>query len=127
MKDTYTSMETLVASDGNTIMFRKDQVLHFFIHHIEHNHAMLTQPEKEEEFKINHLYPDLLDKIYKLPLQNHLNSLGAECIPFNRNMTPEENYAQALANGPGEHETPEQFQMKLERLYNLKNWVKKNK
>lgn len=127
MKDTYTSMETLVTSDGNTILFRKDQVLHFFTHHIEHNHAALSQSEQEEEFKINYLYSDLIDKIYKLPLQNHLNSLGAQTIPFSRNKTAEENYEDALANGPGEFETPEEFAMKLQRLANLKEWVKRQK
>lgn len=124
MKDTYTNMETFVASDGNTILVRKDRVLKFFLEDIEYNHSKLTEEEKQQEFLLNHLYADLVYKIYKQPLELYV---GSTMTVFNPPSRPvREDYNKLLADGPSEHESEEAFNIRLERLKKQVEWLENN-
>ena len=58
-KDTFTMMPAFIASDGNTILVRKERVLKYFQEDIEYKHLELTEEEKQEEFLMNELYDDI--------------------------------------------------------------------
>lgn len=127
MKDTFTLMPTFVASDGNTILVRKDRVLKFFQEDIEYKHLLLTEEEKQEEFLMNHLYADIIHMVYKQPLQDYVRSHGAEVKLFRPpNVSHETDYERMLLAGPGPGETEEVFQLRLERLKNHIEWSKDN-
>jgi hypothetical protein len=124
MKDTYTAMETVTTCCGNTIIFRKDLLAKFFKTTYEENYLNLTQEEKEEAFRVDQEYGDLLIKIWKEPLQEILKDFGADwalqCSP--RNPTEEYEYQLTL---PDADLTEEQYALKLERLRIHKEWFEK--
>ena len=125
MKDTYTAMETVTTCCGDTIIFKPQLLNIFFKKTFEENYSNLTQEEKEESFRVDQEYGDLLIKIWKEPLQEILKSFGADwalqCNPRN----PIEEYEYQLILPKDEDLTEEQYNLKMERLKLNKEWFEK--
>jgi len=122
MKDTYTSMETVTTCCGNTVIFVHSQVMKFFKETFEKNYSNFTTEEKEEFFHIDNEYGDLLAKIWKEPLQDMLKtSYGADWALPHEERNPTQEYEYVLANRDNDL-TDEQYNLKLERLRQHKEW-----
>ena len=119
MKNNFTTLKTIKSSDGNTIIFRYDNIAKFFKKTYEENYASLSKEEKEESFFIDKEYGDLLIKIWKEPLNNILN-LTLFIQDEERNPTEEYEYTSALPKD--EYMTQEEWDLKIERLREHKEW-----
>jgi hypothetical protein len=116
-------METITTSDGHTILFSKSQVCKFFKSTFEQNYSNLSEDERAEFFHINEQYGDLLDKIWREPLQEMLNELyGANWAVQSADRNPTEEYEHHLSIGKDEDLTDEEHQLKMERLRHHKEW-----
>ena len=126
MKDTFTIMETLTTYDGNTIVFKKDQVIKFYKTIYEINYANLTKEEKEEAFEVDHNYGDLLIKIWKEPLQNYLKEIGSDMILFREeDRNPLQEYYHVTHNCCDDDETLGEHELKMQRLKHNLEWYQK--
>ena len=126
MKNTFTTLETFRASDGNVILFRKEHLLNFFKKTYEENYLNLSVAEKEEAFQIDHEYGDLLIKIIKEPLQKILEeSAGAAWALQDEERNPIEEYEHALSLPKDNDLSDEEHSLKMERLRLHKEWYEK--
>ena len=126
MKDTYTSMETITTSDSHTILFSKSQVCKFFKSTFQQNYSNFSEDERAEFFHMIEQYGDLLDKIWKKPLQEMLTELyGANWAVQSADRNPTEEYEHHLSIGKNEDLTNEEHQLKTERLRHRKEWYEK--
>ena len=116
MNNTYTLLETLKTSDGNTIIFNGSQISKFYDKTFEENFANLSIEEKEEVFRIDRDYEDLLFKVLREPLQEMMKYL-----PKN----PIDEYEFFLSQSKSEDVTEEQYNLKIERLRQHKEWYEK--
>lgn len=124
MKNTFTFLETFKASDGNTIIFKGEHIGKFFKKTYEENYASMSKEEKEEAFRVDHEYGDLLIKIWKEPLQEILSHVGWALQDSGRN--PIEEYEYALSLPKDEDMTEEEHNLKMERLRLNKEWFEKH-
>lgn len=127
MKDTYTLLEIVETSCGNTIMFRPELVGYFFKNIFEKNFAKLTQKEKEKLFSLETQYGDLDLKIMKKPLYDMLNKMDNN-LHWGINDTeqnPTEAYEHHLNIPKDEAFSEEEWELKLARLKEHKEWFEK--
>lgn len=116
MKNTFTTLETLTTSDGNTIIFNQMSVGEFFKTIFEQNYLKLSPEEKEEVYLIEQNYGDILDRVWKSPLQVAVKSTGAGWVFQDEERNPIEEYRYALAMAKDADITEEAHQAKMKRL-----------
>ena len=121
----YTLLDTVLCSDGNRRIFRKEYVADWFKHDFESNYLQLTTEEREEGFSIELDYGDLIVKILNEPLQEFLKDSGAAWALKDEYRNPIEEYEHALVHNRDEDLTEEQHAMKIERLRQHKEWFEK--
>lgn len=125
MKNTYTLLETTKASDGNTIIFKREHLAKFFKKTFEENYANMSDEEKEEVFHLDQEYGDLLIKVWKEPLQKIIEKSGATWALQDEERNPIEEYEHALSLPKDEDLSDEEHNLKLERLRLHKEWYEK--
>ena len=116
MKNTFTTLETLTTSDGNTIIFNQMSVGEFFKTIFEQNYLKLSPEEKEEVYLIEQNYGDILDKAWKSPLQVAVKSIGAGWVFQDEERNPIEEYKHVLSVAKDADISEEAHQAILERL-----------
>lgn len=109
MKNTYTLLETIKTSDGNTIIFDPKHLIKFFEKTFEDNFASLTTEEKQEAFQVEYEYEDLLIKLWKEHIQES-----------SRN--PIDEYEYLLLAPKEDGVTEEEHNLKMERSRQNKEW-----
>lgn len=125
MKNTYTLLETTKASDGNTIIFKREHLAKFFKKTFEENYANMSDEEKKEVFHLDQEYGDLLIKVWKEPLQKIIETSGANWALQDEERNPIEEYEHALSLPKDEDLSDEEHNLKLERLRLHKEWYEK--
>ena len=125
MKNTYTSLEAIQTRDGNTVVFKAQKVAKFFKKNFEENFHKLTPQEKQEFFHIQHEYGDILDKIWRVPLQEALKVSGAKWALQDVQRNPIEEYNNVRGRGKDADLSQEEHDLKLERLRLYKEWFEK--
>jgi hypothetical protein len=127
MKDTYTLLETVETSCGNTIMFRPELVGYFWKTTKEENWQKLTPEEKQKAFELEQKYADLDLKIMKQPLHDMLNQMnsGLHMDVSDREDNPIEEYEHHLNLPRDEAFSEEEWELKLARLRERKEWFEK--
>ena len=115
-KNTFTSLECLVTYDGNTVIFKEEYLCNFFRTKFQRKYMRLTQQEKEEVAFIDQQYGDLLDKVWRMPLQHTLKPMGADWAIQSEKRNPIEEYEHALNLPKDADFSEEAHQAKLERL-----------
>ena len=127
MKDTYTLLETVETSCGNTIMFRPVLVEYFYKNIFEKNFAKLTQEEKEKLFVLETQYGDLDLKVMKQPLHDMLNEMhpGLHIGVSDKDHNPVEAYEHHLNISKDKALSEEEWELKLARLKEHKDWFEK--
>lgn len=127
MKDTYTLLETVETTCGNTIIFRPDLVDYFWKTIKEENWQKLTPEEKEKIFELEIEYRDLDLKVMKQPLHDMLNEMNPDLHVgvSNNDHNPAEEYEHHLNLPKDEHFTEEEWELKLARLRERKEWFEK--
>lgn len=125
MKNTFTCLETIKTSDGNTIIFNAKHLSKFYEKTFEENFASLTAEEKQEAFQVNHEYEDLLIKMWKEPLRKITDYL-ADISNFQESIrNPIEEYEYLLLAPKEEGVTEEDHNLKIERSRQHKEWYEK--
>ena len=125
MKNTFTCLETIKTSDGNTIIFNAKHLSKFYEKTFEENFASLTDEEKQEAFQVNHEYEDLLIKMWKEPLRKITDYL-ADISNFQESIrNPIEEYEYVLLAPKEEGVTEEDHNLKIERSRQHKEWYEK--
>jgi hypothetical protein len=76
----------------------------------------LSPEEKEEVYLIEQNYGDILDRVWKSPLQVAVKSTGAGWVFQDEERNPIEEYRYALAMAKDADITEEAHQAKMERL-----------
>ena len=115
-KNTFTNLECLETYDGNTVIFKEEYLCNFFRTKFQRKYMRLTQEEKEEVSFVDQEYGDLLDKVWRLPLQEALKTMGADWAAQSEKRNPIEEYEHVL-NLPKDADLPEEaHQARLERL-----------
>lgn len=124
--NTFTFLETVKTSDGNTILYDLNESAHFFRNKIEENYNTFTSNEKEEFFEMQQKYGDIFDIIFKEPLHNALaetNPVGWVVQDVKRN--PIEEYEYFLTKSKDEDMTDSEHNLKFKRLLEHKLWFEK--
>jgi hypothetical protein len=122
MKDTYTLLETIETSDGNTVIYNPLQVTEFFRVQFEQNFSKMSFEEKHQCFKLQHNYKDLVTKLYE-PLQEIVRLCrGADWALQNSHRNPTEEYDYQLSLPKDEDFTDEENQLIMERFRLRKEW-----
>ena len=116
MKNTFTTLETLTTHDGNTIIFNQMCVGEFFKTIFEQNYLKLSPEEKEEVYLVNQQYGDLLNKLWREPLQEALKPSGAKWATQDKKRNPIDEYKHVLSAAKDADLTEEAHQIKMERL-----------
>jgi hypothetical protein len=116
MKNTFTTLETLTTHDGNTIIFNQMCVGEFFKTIFEQNYLKLSPEEKEEVYLVNQQYGDLLNKLWREPLQEALKPSGAKWATQDEKRNAMQEYKHALSVAKDADITEEAHQIKMERL-----------
>jgi hypothetical protein len=125
MKNTFTCLETIKTSDGNTIIFNAKHLSKFFEKTFEENFASLTPEEKQEAFHVNQEYEDLLIKMWKEPLRKITDQL-ANVSNFQESIrNPIDEYEYLLLAPKEEGVTEEDHNLKIERSRQHKEWYEK--
>lgn len=125
MKNTFTLLETIKTQNGKTVIFKKELIAEYFKNNYEQNFANLTDEEKQETFRIDNEYNDLLVKVLKEPMHKMFDDIGITWALPDTERNPIEEYEFVLSSPKDEDLTEEQHYAKLERLRQHKEWYEK--
>jgi hypothetical protein len=115
-KNTFTNLECLETFDGNTVIFKEEYLCNFFKTKFEKKYMSLTQEEKEEVAFVDQEYGDLLDKVWREPLQEALKPSGAKWALQDEKRNPIDEYKHVLSVAKDADISEEAHQAKVERL-----------
>jgi hypothetical protein len=127
MIGSYTTIETIETTCGNTIIFRPELVEYFFKTTKEENWQKLTPEEKEKTFKLEIEYADLDIKVMEQPLHDMLNEMNPDLHigVSDKDHNPVEVYEHHLNIPKDEAFSEEEWELKLARLKEHKEWFEK--